>query len=113
MNKAGDPMTTQLTIPADVVPADGFEIARRLETHAQAARGALADQTCRALASDSRIWSAWCTEQNVSVLPAEPAVVVAFVDAQAKIKSSATVRRYIATIAHMHRRCRTRGSHQG
>jgi predicted acylesterase/phospholipase RssA len=85
------------------MPANGFEIARRLEAHAQAARGALADQTCRALASDSRIWAAWCAERNVSALPAEPAVVVAFVDAQAKIKSPATVRRYIATIAHMHR----------
>jgi site-specific recombinase XerD len=96
-------MTTQLTSPADVMPANGFEIARRLEAHAQAARGALADQTCRALASDSRIWSAWCTERNVSVLPAEPTTVVGFVDAQAELKSPATVRRYIATIAHMHR----------
>ena len=99
MNKAGGPMTTQLTNPAD----NGFEIARRLEAHAQAARGALADQTCRALASDSRIWSAWCTERDVSVLPAEPTTVVGFVDAQAELKSPATVRRYIATIAHMHR----------
>ena len=103
MNKAGGPMTTQLTILADVVPANRFEIARRLEAHAQATRGALADQTCRALASDCRIWSAWCTERNVSVLPAEPTTVVEFVDAQAELKSPATVRRYIATVAHMHR----------
>ena len=33
------------------MPANGFEIARRLEAHAQAARGALADQTRRALAT--------------------------------------------------------------
>ena len=103
INKVGGPMTAQLTIPAHVVPADRFEIAGRLEAHAQAARGALADQTCRALASDSRIWSAWCAERNVSALPAEPSAVVAFVDAQAEFKSPATVRRYIATIAHMHR----------
>src|SRR6516165_1955724 len=101
MNKAGGPMTTQLTIPRNVVSVDG--IARRLQTHAQAARAALADQTCRALASDSRIWSAWCTERNVSVLPAEPTTLVGFVDAQAELKSPATVRRYIATIARMHR----------
>src|SRR4029077_1080764 len=91
MNKTSGPMTTQVTISTDVVHADGLEITRRLEAHAQAARGALADQT------------AWCAKRNVSPLPAEPAVVVAFVDAQAKIKSPATVRRYIATIAHMHR----------
>ena len=103
MNNAAGPMTTQFAIPADVVAADEYEIARRLQTHAQAVRGALADQTCRALASDSRIWSAWCTERNVSVLPAEPTTVVGFVDAQAELKSPATVRRYIATIAHMHR----------
>jgi hypothetical protein len=103
INKAGGPMTTQLTNPADVMPANGFEIARRLEAHARTARGALADQTCRALASDSRIWSAWCTERNVSVLPAEATTVVGFVDAQAELKSPVTVRRYIATVAHMHR----------
>jgi hypothetical protein len=49
INKADGLMTSQLTIPADVVSAGGFAIARRLEAHAQAARGALAD-----LASDSR-----------------------------------------------------------
>jgi hypothetical protein len=38
INKADGLMTSQLTIPADVVPAVGFEIARRLEAHAQAAR---------------------------------------------------------------------------
>jgi hypothetical protein len=96
-------MTTQVTIHANVVPADGLEIAGRLESHAQAARGALADRTCRALASDSRIWSAWCAERNVSALPAEPTTVVAFVDGQGEIKSPATIRRYVATIAHMHR----------
>jgi hypothetical protein len=106
MNKAGGPMTTQLTNPADVMPANGYEIARRLEDHARAARGALADQTCRALASDSCIWSTWCTERNVSVPPAESTTVVGFVDAQAELKSPATVRRYIATIAHMHRAAR-------
>jgi hypothetical protein len=99
MNKTGSPMTTQVTISTDVVHADGLEITRRLEAHAQAARGAVADQTRRALASDSRIWSAWCAERNISALPAEPTAVVAFVE----LKSPATVRRYIATIAHMHR----------
>src|SRR6516162_4209300 len=86
MNKAGGPMTTQLTNPADVMPANGFEIACRLEAHAQAARGALADQTCRALASDSRIWSAWCTERNVSVLPAEPTTVVGSVVRRGRLR---------------------------
>ena len=41
----------QVTISADVMPANVLEIARRLEAHAQGARGALADQTCRALAA--------------------------------------------------------------
>jgi hypothetical protein len=81
----------------------GSEVAGRLEAHANAARGALADQTCRAPAFDSRIWSACCAERNVSALPADPIAVVALVDAEAKLKSFATVRRYIATIAHMHR----------
>jgi hypothetical protein len=84
----------------DLAQFPGSEIAGRLKAHAHAARGALADQTRRALASDSRIWSAWCAERNVSALPTESVAVVAFVDAQAELKSPATVRRYIATIGH-------------
>jgi hypothetical protein len=53
--------------------------------------------------ASATVWSAWCAKRNVSALPAEPTAVVVFVDAQAEIKSPATVRRYIATIAHMHR----------
>src|SRR6516164_7139624 len=83
----GRPDDCAIDDPRPCGPADRFEIAGRLEAHAQAARGALADQTCRALASDSRIWSAWCAERNVSALPAEPTAVVAFVDAQAELGS--------------------------
>jgi hypothetical protein len=39
----------------------------------------------------------------MSALPAEPGAVVAFVDGQGEVKSPAAVRRYVATIAHMHR----------
>jgi hypothetical protein len=63
----------------------------------------LSEKGWLALTSDSRIWSVWCAKRNISPLPAEPTAVVAFVDAHAEIKSPATVRRYIATIAQMHR----------
>jgi hypothetical protein len=82
-----------------VVHADLFSIARRLEAHAQAARGALADQT-RALASDSRIWIDLACKAKRIGSPRRADRCRRIVDAQAELKSPSTVRRYMATIAH-------------
>jgi hypothetical protein len=98
----------QVTISADVMPANALEIARRLEAHAQ---GRAVPWPTR-LARPWRLWLAWCAKRNVSPLPAEQAAV-AFVDVQAEIKSPATVRRYIATIAHMHRAAELAGAWSG
>ncbi|MGV7035035.1 tyrosine-type recombinase/integrase [Methylobacterium symbioticum] len=75
----------------------------RLEDHARAARGAFADNTLRALAADSRIFSAWCSSVGRSMLPASPETVAAFIDVQAETKSRATVERYRSSIAALHR----------
>ena len=38
-------------------------LAERLQDHAHQARGALAENTVRALRADSGIWSSWCVEE--------------------------------------------------
>ena len=72
-----------------------------LARHAYAARGALADNTMRALRSDTAIFAAWCSSVGTAALPAAADTVAAFIDATDK--APATLRRYVASIAHMHR----------
>ena len=67
------------------------------------ARGALADNTERAMRSDLRLYTAWCGAREVPALPASAETLAAFVDAMAKERAPATVRRYVASIAAAHR----------
>ena len=69
----------------------------------KAARGARSANTERAVRSDLTIYWAWCTERGVPALPASAKTIAAFVDAMAKSRAPATVRRYVATIAAAHR----------
>ena len=93
-----------LPVPFAATLPPGLEVlAERLEAHARAARGAFADNTVRALAADSRIFAAWCLENDRAMLPASPQSVVDFIDAQAELKSRATVERYRSSIAALHR----------
>lgn len=82
-------------VPAVVIDA--------LADHAAAAKGALAANTQRALRADSMLFTGWCLDNGQRAIPAAPATVAAFVDAMAADRAPATVRRYIATIAHLHR----------
>ena len=65
--------------------------------------GALSANTERAMRSDLAIYTAWCTERGVPALPASAETIAAFVDAMAKVRAPATVRRYVASIATAHR----------
>ncbi len=76
---------------------------QKLAEYERKARGAVAPNTVQALRSDTAIFTAWCAEYGHEPLPATPDTVTAFIDAQAEIKAPATVRRYIASIAHLHR----------
>ncbi|RYB04367.1 integrase [Lichenibacterium ramalinae] len=84
-------------------PIDRATIDARLNDHARDAAGAFAPNTIRALAADTRVFSAWCAGQGREALPASPETVAAFVDAMAGVRAPATVRRYCASIASMHR----------
>lgn len=99
------PETALATIqPAAVVLA---EHATALAVYAVQARGAFSSNTERAVLSDTRIFSKWCADTGHLEMPASPETVAAFLDAQAsKGKSIATLRRYVASIAHKHRAAR-------
>lgn len=87
----------------DALPPGLDCLVERLKEHARAARGAFADNTLRALGADSRIFAAWCREAGRAMLPAAPATVAAFIDAQGETKARATIERYRSSIAALHR----------
>ena len=77
-----------------------------LTQHAHAARGAFAANTERALRADTAVFIDWCSASGLAPLPALPAAVAAFVDAMDEAKAPATIRRYVSSIASMHRAAR-------
>ncbi|MGX7709547.1 tyrosine-type recombinase/integrase [Methylobacterium sp. Gmos1] len=89
-------------LAAGLPPTDEILI-ERVEAHARAAHGAFADNTVRAFAADSRIFAAWCRATGRTMLPATPETIAAFIDAEAEVKSRATVERYRSSIAALHR----------
>ena len=87
-----------------ITPTDPVElIERNLAAYRSAAMGAFSAATERALLSDSKVFTGWCSDRGLRALPAEPATVAAFVDDQALLKRPATIRRYVSSISHLHR----------
>ena len=79
-------------------------LAKALAEYAHAARGAVADNTARALRADTRTFAAWCAEQGVPHLPATPGTVASYIDDMStQGRAVSTVRRYVASIARLHR----------
>ena len=70
---------------------------------AKTARGALSANTERAMRSDLAIYAAWCGARGVPALPASAETLAAFVEAMARERAPATVRRYVASVAAAHR----------
>ncbi len=75
----------------------------RLVAYFEAARGAFSYNTERALRADVEIFEFWCRQQGLEAVPAGPATVVAFIDAMARLKAPSTVRRYVSSIATLHK----------
>ena len=75
----------------------------RLQQHAHDARGAFSANTTRALKADVAVFLAWCRAAELVPLPALPDTVARFIDAMADQKAPATVRRYVSSIASLHR----------
>jgi integrase len=89
------------TVPAIIVTES--EIAANLRHHAEAAHGAFASNTERALRADVAIFTGWCAGEDRQALPTSPETVAAFIDAMAASKAPATVRRYVSSVATFHR----------
>ena len=93
--------------PLDPSEAPGTErepaLSEQLGQFVRAARSAFSSNTERAVRSDLSIYAAWCEERGERALPAKPETVAGFVDAMAEVRSPATVRRYVASIAVAHR----------
>ena len=77
-----------------------------LAAYFEAARGALSPNTERALRADVQIFAAWCRQHCLAAFPASAATVVAFVDDMARVKTPATVRRYVSSLAIVHKALR-------
>jgi len=99
LNVKRHPLGTDITTA--VLTAD--DITERLADYARQADGAFSENTARAIRADTAIFTAWCRERGLEALPAAPETVAAFVDAMAETRKPATVRRYAASIAHLHR----------
>ena len=77
-----------------------------LAVYLEAARGAFSHNTERALRADVEIFGSWCRRHVRAALPASAATVVAFIDDMARVKAPATVRRYVSSIATLHKALR-------
>ena len=77
-----------------------------LTAYLKAARGAFSRNTERALRADVQIFRAWCRRHFRAAFPASAATVVDFVDEMAQVKTPATVRRYVSSIAALHKALR-------
>ena len=82
------------------------EVGEQLAVYFEAARGAFSHNTERALRADVEIFASWCRQRVLAALPASAATVVAFIDDMASVKAPATVRRYVSSIATLHRALR-------
>ena len=82
------------------------EVGDHLAVYFEAARGAFSHNTERALRADAEIFASWCRQHVLAALPASAATVVAFIDDMARVKAPATVRRYVSSIATLHKALR-------
>ena len=62
-------------------------------------QGAFAENTLRAYRADFKVFSAWCIGNEINPLNASATEVASFVEAQAQHRTTATIRRRIASIS--------------
>ena len=68
-----------------------------------AAKGALSENTERALRSDFSVYITWCLKQDKVPWPADPDMLAQFIADMSLGKATATVRRHIYSISALHR----------
>lgn len=65
--------------------------------------GAYSENTLRGYRNDLKHFQAWCDNRQLNWLPAEPAVIAAFVDEQAEDKAISTIKHRVDAIKFAHR----------
>lgn len=75
----------------------------RLAACLEEACGVLSRHSARALRADLGRFGDWCAGRGLSPLPARASTVAAYVEAMAPGRAPGTVRRYVASIATVHR----------
>ena len=93
--------TFELEILAGVEHA--AELGEQLAAYFETARGAFSRNTERALRADVEVFAKWCRQHVRAALPANATTLVAFIDDMARVKAPATVRRYVSSIATLHK----------
>ena len=89
---------------AGPVLVDDIEAASEaLGTYLERAQGAISRNTERALRSDVHVFTSWCRRQPTVTFPATAETVVGFVNEMARTRTPATVRRYVSSIATLHK----------
>src|SRR4051812_17248144 len=90
--------------PTEIIPTPPADLAVSLDranTYAQASR---AKNTRRAYQSDWQDFTTWCSERHLSLLPAGPATVAAYVSHLADSgKKPATIDRRLVAISQAHK----------
>jgi integrase len=83
--------------------ADVPAVADRLAEYQRDAEGAFSENTQRAIKADTSTFAEWCGRHGYTSLPADAATVKAFLRDMADQRAPATLRRYLSSIAHLHR----------
>jgi site-specific recombinase XerD len=95
----------QARIPAAVPAGQSLPLpAREVATAAEYVRAEKAEATRRAYRSDFELFRSWCSARSVSVLPASPESVAAFLahEAERQVRPS-TIGRRVAAIRYAHK----------
>ncbi len=77
--------------------------ARRVALYLETIAPAYAARTVRGIASDWRLFSAWCAAQDLPALGVTPEVVARYIAALAETHAPGTIRRHMASLSHLHR----------
>ena len=66
--------------------------------------GALSDNTVRSIKADMKVYFEWCEVKGAqTILPSNPHIISSFLQDMAKVKKTATIRRYKASLSHIHK----------
>ena len=93
--------------------ASDAEVAEWLAGFFKTVESAFSRNTERALRADLRVFLAWCREHALAPVPASAATVATFIDDMAGSRAPATVRRYVSSIATLHKALRLANPGEG